>query len=52
MLLYQPGTPLDRFTDEMKLWAHLFDNPEEEPVVLQSWFLYSGRNDSGFVSLP
>ncbi len=52
MLLYQPGTPVDGFTDEMKLWAHLYDDPEGTPSELQTWFLSSEKNDSGFVGIP
>lgn len=50
MLLFRPGTPLDSFTDEMKMWAHVFDAGENQPDTLQDWFLYSEKNDSGFVA--
>ena len=48
MLLYAPGTSLDTFTEEMKLWAHVFDL-QEKPVTMQEWFLYSPAYDTGFV---
>ena len=48
MLLYQPGTPVDGFTEEMKVWAHLMEI-EPEPSELPAWFLSSEKNDSGFV---
>ena len=51
MQLYRPGTPTDGFTDEMKMWAHLFDEAESEPATLENWFLYSAGNDSGFVGI-
>ena len=50
MTLYAPGTPLDAFTEDMLLWAHLMD-PENRPDTLQDWFLYSEKNDSGFVGI-
>ena len=51
MLLFRPGTPLDSFTDDMKMWAHVFDAGENAPDTLQDWFLYSEKNDSGFVGI-
>ena len=51
MLLYQPGTPVDGFTDDMKMWAHLLGS-EEDAAQLECWFLYSEGNESGFVGFP
>lgn len=48
MTLYQPGTLTAGFTEDMLLWAHLLG--EDAPTELESWFLYSEENDSGFVS--
>lgn len=47
MALYQPGTPLEGFTEDMLMWAHLLG--EERPAELENWFLYSEANDTGFV---
>lgn len=47
MLLYLPGTPVDALTEEMRMWAHLLG--EDIPDALEDWFLYSEKNDSGFV---
>ena len=49
MFLYRPGTPLDGFTDDMKLWAHVFDDGDPNPAELKTWFISSEKNDSGFV---
>ena len=48
MLLYLPGAPVDGFTEDMQMWAHLFEE-EVKPSVLEDWFLYSENNESGFV---
>lgn len=48
MRLYLPGTPTEEFTEEMRIWAHLFEM-EEAPAELTDWFLYSAENESGFV---
>ena len=49
MLLYGPGTPLGGFSDDMLFWTHaVLQDPQ--PDALNSWFLYSERNESGFVS--
>lgn len=48
MRLYLPGTPVEKLTEEMRMWSHLYDL-EEAPTALNSWFLYSEKNDSGFV---
>lgn len=50
-LLYRPGTPLDSFTDAMKMWAHTWDAADRAGAKLEAWFLYSEKNDSGFVGL-
>lgn len=52
MLLYRPGTSLDGFSDEMNMWAHVIGSGDDSPAELQTWFLYSVKNDSGFVSFP
>ena len=51
MLLYLPGTPLDAFTEDMRMWAHLMDQ-ENPSASLESWFLYSRKNETGFVGYP
>ena len=48
ILLYRPGTPVNNFTEEMQMWAHLFDL-ENTADKLDSWFLWSEKNNSGFV---
>ena len=48
MTLYRPGTPVDGFTEDMLMWAHLFG--EDAPAELTDWFMYSEKNESGFVS--
>ncbi len=50
MLLYQPGTPVSGFTEDMKLWAHLLG--EDATPELKYWFLFSEKNESGFVGFP
>ena len=52
MLLYRPGTPVEGFTEDMQMWAHLSDNPEGVPAALETWFLYSEANGTGFVGIP
>ncbi len=53
MLLYQPGTSIDVLSEDMQMWAHVFDQPvEERPTELENWFLCSEENDSGFVGYP
>ena len=51
MILYAPGTPVSILSEEMQLWAHVIDQ-ETPPTELESWFLMSEKNDSGFVSYP
>ena len=48
MILYRPGTPVDFLSEEMQMWAHLFDQ-EEAISELDNWFLSSELNESGFV---
>lgn len=48
MVLYGPGTSLEAFSEDMLLWTHVWDQ-DEPPVELDNWFLYSEKNDSGFV---
>jgi len=48
MLLCRPGTPLERFSEEMLFWTHTMDL-ETKPDVLEDWFLCSEKNMSGFV---
>ena len=52
MMLYQPGTSLDGFSDSMKFWAHVFDAEQQELTELKDWFLYSSKEDAGFVGTP
>lgn len=51
MRLYQPGTPTDGFTEDMRMWAHLLGD-EGNAAALDFWFLYSDKNESGFVGYP
>ena len=51
MLLYRPGTPVIALSEEMLLWAHVLDR-ETPPEALETWLLYSEKNDSGFVGEP
>ena len=51
MTVYLPGTPVDMFTEDMRMWAHLFD-VEEQPEAFEFWFMYSEANESGFVGYP
>ncbi len=48
MLLYGPGTSLDVFSEDMLFWTHVQDQ-EDPPAELDTWFLYSEKNESGFV---
>ncbi len=48
MRLYRPGTPVSVFSEEMRLWTHVQDM-ENPPEALETWFLCSEANDSGFV---
>ena len=47
MLLYSPGTPAERLSEQMRVWARLFG--EDAPAELETWFLGSEKNESGFV---
>ena len=47
MVLYLPGTPVDALTEDMKMWAHLLG--DDAPAELENWFLYSAKNETGFV---
>lgn len=51
MTLYLPGTPVDALSDDMRMWAHLYDM-ENAPSELENWMLCSEKNDSGFVGYP
>lgn len=51
LLLYQPGTPLEMLTDGMKFWAHIYGAGEKNPSGLQAWFMYSEKQDAGFVGV-
>ena len=51
MQIYLPGTPIEGFTEEMRMWAHLPDE-ENASAALEDWFLYSRKNDTGFVGYP
>ena len=48
MLVYQPGTAVSAIPEELRFWTHLQDgeNPAE---ALDSWFLCSEQNGSGFI---
>ena len=48
MLLYKPGTPVSVLSEDMQFWAHIQDW-ETPPTELQTWFLCSEKNESGFV---
>ena len=48
MQLYRPGTPVSLLSDDMKMWAHLLGE-ENAAAELEDWFLYSEKNESGFV---
>ena len=49
MLLCRPGTPDSVFSESMLFWAHVMER--EEPLnELDTWFLISEKNDSGFVA--
>ena len=50
MTLYAPGTPADVLSEEMQFWAQIMY--QENPDVLENWFLGSEANDSGFVGYP
>ena len=47
MMLYAPGTAADVLSEDMRFWAHLMD--QENQNVLENWFLGSEKNESGFV---
>lgn len=51
MQIYLPGTPIEGFTEEMRMWAHL-PGEENSAATLEDWFLYSRKNDTGFVGYP
>lgn len=48
MLLYRPGTPVSVLSEDMQFWAHVLDG-ETSSTELDTWFLSSEKNDSGFV---
>ena len=48
MLLYRPGTPVSMLSEDMQFWAHVLDQ-ENAPIELETWFLSSELNESGFV---
>ena len=50
MLLYQPGTPLRLLSEEMLLWTHAMEEANP-PDKLETWFLCSEKNESGFVGV-
>lgn len=51
MVIYLPGTPIEGFTEEMRIWAHLPGEPDPS-ATLEDWFMYSRKNDTGFVGYP
>ena len=50
MLLYRPDTPVSVLPEEMVFWAHVTEQ-ENPPAALETWFLTSEKNESGFVGL-
>lgn len=48
MRLYRPGTPTSLFSEDMLLWAHVYGEGGAA-AELESWFLCSENNGSGFV---
>ena len=48
MMLYAPGKPVNGLSEEMQMWAHVTDQ-ETPPTELETWFLCSEKNSSGFV---
>ena len=48
MTLYRPDTPMEQLTDELRLWAHVYDT-EDAPDALEHWLLASDDGESGFV---
>ena len=51
MLLYAPGTPLSVFDEDMVMWTHALEQ-DDPPAALETWFLSSEKNGSGFVGYP
>ena len=51
MRLYRPGTPVNIFSEDMLFWAHVLDQVDP-PYELETWFLCSEKNSSGFVGYP
>ena len=51
MTLYAPGTPISGFTEDMLFWSHVLEQ-EDTLYELESWFLWSETNNSGFVAFP
>ena len=51
MQIYLPCTPIEGFTEDMRMWAHLLGE-ENSAATLEDWFLYSRKNDTGFVGYP
>ena len=49
LTLYQPGTPLEELTESMRFWAHAFGTEAQNTNALQKWFMYSEKQDAGFV---
>lgn len=48
MLLYLPGTPVEKLTEDFQLWAHLYDYGEAV-TELPYYGLYDPREETGFV---
>ena len=48
MRLYMPGTPLEKLSEDMRLWTHALD-ADANATETRDWFLCSEKNDSGFV---
>ncbi len=51
MTLWAPGTPVSGFTEDMLFWSHVQEQ-EDTLYELETWFLWSEANNSGFVAFP
>ncbi len=49
LTLYQPGTPLETLTESMRFWSHTFGTDALNTTALQKWFMFSEKQDAGFV---
>ncbi len=51
MRIYLPGSPIEGFTEDMRMWAHLLGEADSAATT-EDWFLYSPKNETGFVGYP